>query len=91
MRVICDGNLGTVVVALPRHALGDEQIKVLRNKFPDVRAATWRGRDIADPDQPEMKMCHRTDDVAEVQKAGLPAASLCKKGKGMDAVLPPAL
>ena len=36
----------TVVILMPRHKLGDEQIELLRREHPDgnYSAAVWRGR-----------------------------------------------
>ena len=42
----------TVVILMPRHKLGDEQIKMLQKEHPDgnFTAAVWRGRHRDDPE-----------------------------------------
>ena len=44
----------TVVILVPRHKLGDEQIELLRQEHPDgnYSAAVWRGRHADDPEHP---------------------------------------
>ena len=45
----------SVVILVPRHRLGDEQVKALREEHPDgtFRAAVWRGRHRDDPEAPD--------------------------------------
>ena len=44
----------SVVILVPRHKLGDEQIKALHEEHPDANftAAVWRGRHREDPQTP---------------------------------------
>jgi hypothetical protein len=60
----------TVVILVPRHRLGDEQIELLKNDYPDCNAAVWRGRHAWDPNVGngrEQKMCRRTEEAQEVE------------------------
>ncbi len=84
----------TVVYALPRHQLGDEQVAALAREHPGVRAAVWRGMeavdphyppDLHDPLAPRKTMCWRTDDVLDMRDACLSATDLCQQGRGEDA------
>jgi hypothetical protein len=70
-----------VVVGVPRHHLGEEQLAALRDKFPDSKpAAIWRGRGAADPDHPGEQMCLRYEEVQKVQKLKLDVdKSLCQQ------------
>jgi hypothetical protein len=86
----------TVVVLVPRHKLGDEQIKMLREEHPDANfnAAIWRGRHADNPDHPDperpgkfVSMCQRGDEAEEVEKAVLDVEhTLCKRGRGGKAI-----
>jgi hypothetical protein len=86
----------TVVILVPRHQLGDEQIKQLRQEHPDgnYKAAIWRGRhadnpDDPDPDHPDKfrPMCKRSKDVEVVEMHILDVeGSMCKRGEGKKAV-----
>jgi hypothetical protein len=79
----------TVVIAVPRHRLGDEQIKLLHKEHPDANfsAAIWRGRQALDPNADGLQMCLRPDEAQAVQDALLNVEqSLCKQGRGKNAV-----
>ena len=82
----------TVVILMPRHKLGDEQIALLHREHPegDYNAAVWRGRHAWDPhvgNGREQKMCQRSEEAADVEKAVLDVeSSLCKHGRGGKAV-----
>jgi hypothetical protein len=86
----------TVVILIPRHDLGNEQIKRLMEEHPnyDGGAAIWRGRHADDPDAPDpdhpgkfLKMCQRSEEAQEIEKAKLDVErSLCKRGRGKRAV-----
>jgi hypothetical protein len=77
---------------MPRHKLGDEQIALLHREHPegDYNAAVWRGRHAWDPhvgNGREQKMCQRSEEAADVEKAVLDVeSSLCKHGRGGKAV-----
>ena len=63
----------TVVILMPRHKLGDEQVELLQQEHPDGKysAAVWRGRHAEDPhsrNEPKDKMCQRSEDAKEVEK-----------------------
>ena len=78
----------SVVIAMPRHRLGDEQIELLQKEHPDgnYRAAVWRGRQAWDPEignGKEVQMCQRADEARELELSMLSVDSnLCKKGRG---------
>ena len=83
----------SVVILVPLHKLGDEQVDKLRQEHPDgnYSAAVWRGRHADDPDEPHQgkfrKMCWRSDEAEEVEKAMLDVEhALCKQGRGTKAV-----
>lgn len=86
----------TVVILIPRHDLGNEQIKRLMDEHPGYSggAAIWRGRHADDPDAPDpehpgkfLKMCQRDKEAEEIEKAKLDVErSLCKRGRGKKAV-----
>jgi hypothetical protein len=82
----------TVVILMPRHKLGDEQIEHLLKEHPDgnYSAAVWRGRHAWDPgvgNGRKEKMCRRSEEAEEVEKAMLDVeSSLCKHGRGAKAV-----
>jgi hypothetical protein len=84
----------SVVICMPRHKLGDEQIALLRREHPDANfsAAVWRGRDAWDPDIGDgrkKKMCQRPEAKA-VQDALLNVEhSLCRQGRGADTIACP--
>jgi hypothetical protein len=82
----------TVVILVPRHKLGDEQIDLLRKEHPagNYTAAVWRGRHADNPNDPDpehpgkfLPMCRREKDATAVEKALLDVeSSLCKRGRG---------
>lgn len=89
------GDARTFAIAVPAHALGDEQAAAWQ-ALPSVQAAglrvaTWRGRgaldpadpSYADPDVPESakaRMCGDLERVADVQSVGLSAqTAACKR------------
>jgi hypothetical protein len=76
----------SVVIFVPRHKLGTEQIKMLHQEHPDANfsAAIWRGRNAPDPDGRDGEtMCQRADDTKKVQDAMLDVEhSCCKQGRG---------
>jgi hypothetical protein len=79
----------SVVIFMPRHRLGDEQIKLLHKEHPnaDFSAAIWRGRQALDPDADGQQMCQRPDEAQAVQDALLNVEhALCKQGRGRKAV-----
>jgi hypothetical protein len=86
----------TVVILIPRHDLGNEQIKRLMEEHPGYGggAAIWRGRHADDPDAPDpqhpgkfLKMCQRDKEAEEIEEAKLDVErSLCKRGRGKKAV-----
>ena len=84
----------SVVILVPRHKLGDEQIKALHEEHPDANftAAVWRGRHREDPQTPGKLMCWRSPEAKALEDALLDVQShLCKRGRGLDAVVCPHL
>jgi len=71
---------GSIVIAVPRHRLGDEQIDLLRRENPssDLEFAVWRGRKAPDPETPGRQMCWRADEVAELTKLSIRPDRLCR-------------
>jgi hypothetical protein len=85
----------SVVILVPRHRLGDEQVKALLKEHPDAAftAAVWRGRHRDDPSQVDpkhpgkfMPMCWRSEEAKELEAALVSADKLCKRGRGKKAV-----
>ena len=85
----------TVVIAVPLHKLGAEQIEKLREEFPSAkyRAGVWRGRHADDPLTPDpahpgkfLKMCQREEDVVLVEDVMVDPDHLCIRGRGKKAV-----
>jgi putative DNA primase/helicase len=69
-----------VVIAVPRHDLGDEFVQKLQAQ--GILAEAWKGRIQPDPAQPGLSMCHRPKDAKAAQKAGVDVgATLCSAGK----------
>jgi putative DNA primase/helicase len=69
-----------VVIAVPRHDLGDEFVQKLQAQ--GILAEAWKGRTQLDPAQPGLSMCHRPKDANAAQKAGVDVgATLCSAGK----------
>jgi hypothetical protein len=88
VRYVTENPKKTVVILMPRHKLGDEQIELLQREHPEENysAAIWRGRHAWNPhvgNGCEQKMCQRSEDVEAVEKALLDVEStLCKRGRG---------
>ena len=82
----------TVVILMPRHQLGKEQLDLLAEEHPDgnYTAAVWRGRQAWDPDIGdgfEERMCRRADEAKSVEDNMLDVERhLCKQGRGKKAV-----
>jgi hypothetical protein len=57
---------GAIVIAVPRHALGEEQVRMFMEEHPGIKAAIWRGRDADDP-----RMEHRAKDDPKKKCAGV--------------------
>jgi hypothetical protein len=74
---------GSIVIATPRHALSEEQIKAFYREHPDSPyvARVWRGRGADDPERPGEKMCPRHEEAEAVAVAGGSAEQLCKRKK----------
>jgi putative DNA primase/helicase len=72
-----NGDKRTIVIAVPRHALGDEQARSFNAleaaQAAGLTAAVWRGRDARDPDfldaEPPALMCQEHDRVKDAQAA----------------------
>ena len=85
----------TVVIAVPLHKLGAEQIEMLREEHPlaKYRAGVWRGRHADDPLTPDLqhpgkflKMCQRGEDVTLVEDVMVDPDHLCIRGRGEKAI-----
>jgi hypothetical protein len=89
----------TVVILVPRHDLGAEQIKAFKREHPNagISIAIWRGRHRDDPETPDpehpgqfMKMCWRAAEAQQLQDALIDVnRHLCKSGRGDAAVYCP--
>lgn len=76
-----DGDGRAVVLAVPRHNLGNEYAVDLAEIAPDLAVQSYRGRSAPDPEAEGETMCRRPDEAAAVQKAhGDVATTLCKQG-----------
>ena len=88
VRFVTEQPKKTVVILVPRHKLGDEQIKWLREEHPggNYVPAVWRGRHAWNPyigNGCEQKMCVRSEEAEAVEKALLNVENtLCKRGRG---------
>jgi hypothetical protein len=84
---LATNGFGNVVIALPRHELGEEQLRAFGDEFPgqDVQSAIWRGYAAADPLVDGAQMCRRFTDIAAVLRAKAKASDLCQKGNGATA------
>lgn len=80
LRAAGDGR--AVVMAVPRHNLGDEAAAALRDIAGDhLAVAVYRGRDADDPDAPGETMCRRADEARAVLAAGGEVQrTLCQSG-----------
>jgi hypothetical protein len=75
----------TVVIALPTHKLGVEQIRMFEREHQDsnIKQATIRGRFAVDPDNPGELMCLRPDEARALEKHMISIDDhLCSKGRG---------
>jgi hypothetical protein len=75
----------SVVILVPRHKLGDEQIKALHLEHPDTPfiAKVWRGRHADDPEIPGKQMCWRSKEARALEEVLLNVESnLCERGRG---------
>ena len=76
----------SVVILVPRHRLGAEQIKDLLRDHPNANAAVWRGRQ-AWTDSKTEKTCLRADEAQELQNHRVNVDHhLCKQGRGKEAI-----
>jgi putative DNA primase/helicase len=76
------------VLAVPRHALGDEQGRDFEIKGAEhgLTAHVYRGREANDPDAPGERMCRRWEEAGKIGAAGGDANSLCSQGRGDERV-----
>ena len=85
------GDTRTIAMAVPTHALGQEQASAF-DALPDAKAANlksavWRGRTAKDPTTSDKTMCRDPDAVSAAQEAGAEVeSSCCKSGNGSDAI-----
>jgi hypothetical protein len=79
-----------VVILVPRHRLGEEQLAALRKEHPAYRggAAVWRGRHALNPNVLDKKetMCRRSEEATKVELKILDANHLCKRGRGKNRI-----
>ena len=89
-----------VVILMPRHRLGDEQVKALMREHPDYAdgVARWLGRQQDDPETPDPehpgkfseKMCRRPEEAKKLEDVMLSVErNLCKQGRGEKQVVCP--
>ena len=75
----------TIVLAVPMHALSDEQAERFRElpivQQAGLRVAVWRGRAAEDPDNRGNPMCGDLESVRDAQAIGLSAQTACCKRK----------
>ncbi len=72
-----------MVIAVPRHKLGQEQIEALRDEHrgTGLRFAIWRGREAEDPQDTQHRMCRRHEEATKVARIGLSVdKTLCRHG-----------
>jgi hypothetical protein len=92
VKIVTHGN-ENVVILVPRHRLGDEQIKDLMREHPGytMGVAVWRGMLADDPETPDPKhpgkflekMCRRPEEAEQLVDAMLSVERhLCKRGRG---------
>ena len=72
------GWTGAVVIAVPRHDLGDEIAKEIGHMHPTLRVRQWRGMAAPDPDTRGARMCRWPDLPRAALDAGLPAITPCR-------------
>lgn len=72
------------VIAVPRHALGDEQAANFEHLGADkgLNAHVFRGLAAEDPKHPGEKMCRRSVEAQKLGSSGGRADSLCSRGRG---------
>jgi putative DNA primase/helicase len=76
------GDPRAVVLAVPRHNLGDEYADALAEIAGGLAVAVYRGRGADDPEAEGETMCRRADEAAAVQKAGGEVErTLCRQGE----------
>ena len=79
------GDKRTIVLAVPMHALSDEQAERFRElpivQQAGLRVAVWRGRAAEDPDNRGNPMCGDLESVRDAQAIGLSAQTACCKRK----------
>ncbi len=78
-----------VVCLVPRHELGNEQLKHLAQEHPDgdFRAAIWISRHGKDPELPGKQMCWRPEEAEELEKNMLDVEHhLCAQGRGKNKI-----
>ena len=70
----------SVVILVPRHDLGDEQVKALYREHPegDFIAAVRRSRLQDDPDRPGKQMCLRPEEMKAMEKGLVRSSRLCQ-------------
>lgn len=74
------GDTRPVVIAVPRHKLGDEYLDALKGRGITVEA--YRGRRQEDPEREGERMCPRHAEADEVQRAGGDVdGTLCQQGE----------
>lgn len=72
------------VIAVPRHALGDEQAANFEHLGAEkgLNAHVFRGLAAEDPENPGEKMCRRSVEAQKLGSSGGRADSLCSRGRG---------
>nr|WP_176849787.1 toprim domain-containing protein [Belnapia rosea] len=78
------GDLRTAALAVPTHALGDEQARrfeaLPESRANGLSAAVWRGRRAPDPQAPGFAMCRNLEAVADAQAVGATVqTSVCRQ------------
>lgn len=74
------------VIAVPRHALGDEQAANFEHLGAEkgLNAHVFRGLAAEDPENPGEKMCRRSVEAQKLGSSGGRADSLCSRGRGKE-------
>jgi hypothetical protein len=80
-----------VVIAVPRHDLGEEQVRAFQREHgTKYTARVWRGRGALDPLLPGKLMCWRNDEAELLNAHGVDVEThLCKQGRGAAKILCP--
>jgi hypothetical protein len=68
---------GPVLFLHPRHKLGDQIAMDIRNRYPRLKVAIWRGMDADDPENPGKKMCQDPELPRAARAAGQSATAGC--------------